>query len=159
MKRLFIPKTDLYLTDMSSADHQHAKTALADTAAHRQWQITCQKHAVKRKTASIITARERELTVKRFWIDADAHGGNLDCAAENFIPIQDIAVEFPIIIVRRAAIMFVAGAERFTNLHQEYYTMLAANLVFALLRRQIRVKILQFLGCDEIYVSRELGAQ
>ena len=36
IRELLIPQAGLYLTDVAGADHQHAQTALADTAADRQ---------------------------------------------------------------------------------------------------------------------------
>ena len=42
-----IPDTGLHLTDVAAAHHQHAKTALADTAADGQGQFIIQKHLVE----------------------------------------------------------------------------------------------------------------
>ena len=94
---------------MRGANEQHAQAALADAAAHRQGQLARKQHLVEGKGAAVVAAGDRQLGVKGFGVDANAHGGNLKSMAQNVVPVENIAVELPIVIVGSAAVMLDAG--------------------------------------------------
>ena len=56
VERRLIPQAGLYLTDVAGADHQHAQTGLADTAADGQRQLTREQHLVERQLAALVAA-------------------------------------------------------------------------------------------------------
>ena len=60
---LLIPKTALYLPDMTGADHQHAESALPNATAHSLGQFTVEKHSVKGKLSSFSAAGVFKLTL------------------------------------------------------------------------------------------------
>ena len=144
---------------MRRADQQHAETALADAAAHRQRQLARKQHPVEGERAAVIAAGDGQLRVERLGIDADAHGGDLEGVTEDVIPVEDIAVEFPVVIVGRAAIVLDAGLQHLADLHHEDDALLLADLVFALLGRQVGVEILQLLRGDKEDLAAKLGTQ
>ena len=109
--------------------------------------------------AAVVAAGQRQLPVERSFVDADAHGGDLKRAFQHGIPHQNIAVERPVVIVRRAPVVGLAGAELAADLHEEHCVMLAHDGVFALLGREVGVFVLQLLRGDEKYLAVELGMQ
>ena len=54
-------------------------------------------------------AGDRQLGVEGLGVDADTHGRDLERMAEHFVPVEDIAVELPIVIVGGAAVVLDAG--------------------------------------------------
>ena len=109
LARGFVPQGDLYLADVRGADEQHAQAALADAAAHGQGQLAIQQHLVEGERAAVVAAGDRQLGVEGLGVDADTHGRDLERMAEHFVPVEDIAVELPIVIVGGAAVVLDAG--------------------------------------------------
>ena len=108
---LIVPDGRLHLADVCLSEQQHGQTRLTDAAADRQRQLPCQQHLVIGQLAAVIAAGDGQLAVEALGIDADAHGRELKRAAEQVIPEQDIPVHRPVVIVRRAAVMRLAGAQ------------------------------------------------
>lgn len=85
------------------------RRALADAAAHGQGQLAIQQHLVEGERAAVVAAGDRQLGVEGLGVDADTHGRDLERMAEHFVPVEDIAVELPIVIVGGAAVVLDAG--------------------------------------------------
>ena len=144
---------------MGGADHQHTKTALTDTAAHGEGQLTGEQHLVEGELPAVVAAGDGELVVEGLGADADAHGGDLKRAAQDVVPEQQIAVERPVVVVGRAAVVLDAGVQGKTDLHQEDGAVLTADGILALLGGEVGVLVLQLLRGDEEHVAGELGVQ
>lgn len=104
-----VPQADLHLAYVCLTQQQHAQTALADAAAHGQGQLAIQQHFVEGERAAVVAAGDRQLGVEGLGVDADTHGRDLERMAEHFVPVEDIAVELPIVIVGGAAVVLDAG--------------------------------------------------
>ena len=146
---LLVPDGGLHLADMRLAQQQHAQAGLADAAAHRQGKLAFQQHLVERQLAAVIAARQRQLTIQRFRADADAHGGDFQRAVQNRVVEQDIAVHVPIVVIRRAAVVRLSGAQLAADALNEHRAVLLGERIFALLGREIGVQILELLRGDE----------
>ena len=69
--------------------------------------------------------------------------------SSNRVIEQDIAVQLPIVVVRRAAVVRLAGAQLAADALDEHGAVLFGERVFALLGRQVGVQIFQLLRGDE----------
>ena len=107
--------------------------------------------------SSGVAAGGVELEVERARVNADAHRGDLHRAAERLVPEQQVAVEGPVVIVRRAAVVRLAGAQRRADADDEGRRVLAHIGVLALFRRKARVHVLELLRGDEAHAARELS--
>ncbi len=143
---------------MRAAEHQHTQARLADAAANRQRQLAVEQRLVEGQLAAILAAGFLELARKALCVDADAHGADFKGAIKHFVIEKNVAVQLPVVIVGRAAVVLFAGAERFADLHDERGAVLAGDFVFALRRGQVGVHILQLLAGDEKHAARKLCA-
>ena len=146
---------------MGAADHQHAQAALTDAAADGQRQFAVQQHLVEGQGSAIIAARQRQLAIHRFGIHANAHAGNFKGSAQNGVPEQDIAVQRPIIVVRRTAVVRLAGFQLAADLRQQHGAMLFEERIFTIAGHgDIGEHVLQFLCGDggqfaaQLYMNR-----
>ena len=116
---------------------------------------------MERKRTAVITSGNRQLTVKAFRADTDAHRRDFKSTAKRFIPEKDITVQAPVVIVGCSAVVRFAALEGTADLHQENGSQLLGNGIFTLFRSQIGVTVLQLLGGDEgdIFFQRCMGAQ
>ena len=117
---LIVPKAGLHLTDVAGADHQHTKPALTDATADGQGQLAVQKHFVERQLRPLFTPGQLELVGHGFLIHTDTHGGNFKGTLQHGVPHKNIAVESPIVIIRGASVMLLAGLQLAANLHEEH---------------------------------------
>ena len=157
---ILIPDGGLDLTDVAAAHHQHTQAALANTAADGQRQLVLQQHLVEGEGPAVIAAGFRQLTVQGFRVHTDTHGRDLQGPAQNLIPEEDIAVQVPVIVVRGAAVMGLAGAELPADLHDAGGVVFLHIGLFPLgAGLQIRIHILQCLGGDEGDLPVQLGAK
>ena len=101
---------------------------------------------MKRQLSTIITASRCQLTVKGFSIHTDAHGRNLQRPTEDLIPKENIAVQIPVIIVRRTAAMGLAGTKLAANLHNAGRVVFPHKGNLSLITRQIRIHIFELLS-------------
>ena len=69
-----------------------------------------------------------------------------------FEPEQDVAVQLPVVVVRRPAVVGLAAFQLVADLHEEHAAVLAADQILALLGRFVRISVLQFLGSDKVNV-------
>src|SRR5699024_7433778 len=104
---------------------------------------------VKRQSDAIHASAFFQLRKQRHGINTDAHAGDLYGLIDHWIIDQDIAVERPVIIIRRAAIMRDAAFQLIADLHDTGAAMCLSKFIFALFRRQMRILILKFLRSDE----------
>ena len=146
---VLVPDGGLHFADVGLAQQQHAQAGLADAAAHRQGELAFQQHLVERKLAALVAARQRQLTIQRFRADANAHRGDFQRTIQNRVIEQDIAVHLPIVVVRCAAVVRLAGAQLAADALDEHGAVLFGERIFALLGRQIGVQIFQLLCGDE----------
>ena len=114
---------------------------------------------MERQLAPLLAAGQLQLARHRLFVDADAHGGDLKRTFQHRVPHQNVAVQRPVVIVRRAAVVRLAGFQLAADLHQEDRVVLAQDGVFALLRRLVGVHVLQLLRRDEEDLAVELRMQ
>ena len=60
-----------------------------------------------------------QLLIHGFCVHPDAHGGNLKRAAQDIVPKDDVAVQLPVVIIGRAAVMPDAGLQLIADLHDK----------------------------------------
>ena len=116
---LLRPDGRLDFTDMRLSQEEHAHTGLADAAAHSQRKIAVEQVALERELARSGQPLSK-LRRERLGVDADAHARQLICHVEQRIIHDDIAVEAPVVIVRGASVVDVAGAELAADLHDKH---------------------------------------
>ena len=104
----FVPQTCLHFADVRAADHQHTQAGLPDSAADREGELAFEQHLVEGEGAAIVAACDRELSVERGAVHADAHRGDLERAAERLVPEEEVAVELPVVVVGGAAAVRLA---------------------------------------------------
>ena len=114
---------------------------------------------MERQAPPVVAPGKRQLPVKRALVHADAHRGNFKRALQHRVPHQDIAVEVPVVIVGRTAVVRLAGFQLAADLHEKDRVVLAQNFVLALLGGLVRVHILQFLRGDEEHLAVKLCVQ
>ena len=145
---------------MGAAHHQHAKTALADAAADGQGQLVVEELFVEGQLPAVIAAGDLQLVVQGSSVHTDAHGGDLQSAAQHIIPEEDVAVELPVIIVGGAAVVGLAGAELAADLHDAGGAVLLDEGLLTLgASGQVGVHILQCLGGDEGHFPAQVGVK
>ena len=133
---------------------------MADTAADGQRQLALQQHFVEGQLAALLAAALFQLVAHGDLVHTDAHGGDLKATLQHVVPHKDIAVEGPIVIVRGAAVVGLAGAlEVVADLHEEHGMVLLTNGVLPLSGGLIGPAVLQLLGGDEIDLPVQLGVQ
>ena len=93
---------------MGLAQQQHAQAALADAAADGERQLARQQRLVERQGAPPVAARQGELAVQRLGVHPDAHGRDLQRPVQQWVVEQQVAVQAPVVIVRRAAVVGAA---------------------------------------------------
>ena len=79
--------------------------------------------------------------------------------AQSFIPEENIAVQFPIIVVRGTTAMRLSGAKYSANLHDAGSMMITNIGIFPFVGIQIGIQVLQFLGGYKRYIGVQLGVQ
>ena len=141
---------------MRLAQKIHAHPALADAAADGLGQLSGQQGLLEGQVRALLAAADLQLPLQRLRIHADPHGGNLQGNIQQRIIQQDIAVQIPVIIVRRAPVMRLTGTQRTADLHQENGAVFACGLIFPFLGGKIRKPVLQLLGGDEGDMIRQL---
>ena len=104
-------RLDLHLAYVGLTQQQHAQAALADAAAHGQGQgrrpaASCGR-AVPHAAAQPASF---QLAAQRFRIDTDTHAGQLQRTAQGHMPEKDVAVQRPVVVVRGAAVVGLAGS-------------------------------------------------
>ena len=109
--------------------------------------------------AAIVASGQSQLTVQRLLINTNTHGRNLEATLQNRVPHQNIAVQFPVIIVGSAAVVLGTGLQNLSDLHQEHGVVLTADGILALIGSQIGIHVLQFLRGDEEHLTIQLAAQ
>ena len=86
----------------------HTDTGLSDTAAYCVGKLFVQQRFLERQLRALFAACDLKLALKLILIYADAHGRELQPHVEHRIIYDDISVQFPVVIVRRTAVMFLA---------------------------------------------------
>ena len=143
---------------MGAADHQHAQAALADAAADGERKLIVKQHAVEGQLRALLTAGELQLARQRFRIHANAHAGNLERAAEHIVPEENVAVERPVVVIGRAAVVRFAGAQLAADLHDQRGLMLLQIFIFALTAFwNVRIHVLQLLRGNGAHLAAEAG--
>ena len=111
---------------------------------------------MERQLGARFAARRDELRSERLRIDADAHAADLQRRAERLVPEQQVAVQLPVVVVGRAAVVRPAALQRAADLLDEHGAVLARDHVLALLRREVRVAVLELLLGDEEHIAAQL---
>ncbi len=138
---------------MTSAQEQHTEPGLPDAAANGLGKLAVQEHLMEGKLPAVLAAGGGQLAVQGGSVHADTHGGDLKRFPEDGIPHQDVAVQLPIVIVRRASVVALAGLQGLADLHQKDGAVSAADFAFPFRGGQVREPVLQLLGGDEIDVA------
>ena len=97
----------------------------------------------------VVAACNGQLPVQGFRVHADTHGGDFQRPVQDRVPEEDVAVQAPVVIVRGAAVVGLAGAQRPANLHDAGSGVLPNIGVFPLGWGQVRVHVLQLLSRDK----------
>lgn len=150
---LLVPYGGLNFADMGLAKQYHGQSGLTDTSADGERQLAVQEHTMIGVSPSIVAAGYGQLAVKRFGINADAHGAYLEGTAEKIVPQQDIAVEAPVIIVGASAIVLITGSEGTPYSNYENSFIFLGYGVFALFGAELGIHILQLLSGNEFYAA------
>ena len=111
---------------------------------------------MERQLGARFAARRDELRPERLRIDADAHAADFQRRAERLVPEQQVAVQLPVVVVGRAAVVRPAAFQRAADLLDEHGAVLARDHVLALLRREVRVAVLELLRGDEEHIAAQL---
>ena len=104
------------------------------------------------KAAAVLTSRLLKLVFQGSLIHADAHAGDFQGALQMLKPEKNIAVQLPVVIVRRTSVMGLAAGQFVANLHQEHTAVLPGNQVFPCLRSVIRIQVLKLLAGDKVNI-------
>ena len=107
---LFRPDRALYFSDVRFAQIEHTDTGLADTAADRERQVIFQNSLLKRVLGALLAAGELQLSLLCVGIDANTHGRELQRDVQYRIIDDDIGIQLPVIIVRSASVVRLAGS-------------------------------------------------
>ena len=100
-----------------------------------------------------------QLRNEALFVYADAHGRDLEGAVEHGIIEDDVAVERPVVIVGRPAVVLFARAQLAADLHDEGGAVLADVRRFALFGGEVGIHILQLLGGDKADLVAEVVIQ
>ena len=136
----FVPDAALDFADMGAAQEEHTQAALADAAADGVGELTAEQFLVEGQLPAVVTASQGQLAIQGFGADADAHGGDLIGLLEGVVPEQQVAVQIPVIVVRRSAIVGLAGFQLAADLHQEYRVVLLHEGILPFLGGQVGVQ-------------------
>ena len=107
----------------------------------------------------VIAAGQLQLPVQSLGIHTDTHRGDLQGAGQHLVPKEDITVELPIVVVRRAAIVGLTGTKRTADLQDAGGRMLLHKGIFSAVAVQFGIQILQLLGSHKGDLPAELGMQ
>ena len=108
---------------------------------------------MERQSASFVRFCLFQLAVKRFGADSYPHGRDFKSATEGVIIEHNVAVERPVVIVRRPAVVLYAGFQLAADLHYEGRAVILYIGVFALFRSVIGIHILKLLRRHKRNVS------
>ena len=108
---------------------------------------------MERKLASVVTACYLQLSVERLLVDAYSHRGNLYSAVECIVVEHNIAVERPVVVVGRSAIVGLARAKRSAYLHNNCSPVFARKGVFTLLARHIGVHLFKLECGNRLHIT------
>ena len=148
-----VPDARLHLADVRAAHHKHAKTGLSDASADGERELVRKQHLVEGELSAVVAVSQSELSVKRLCVNTDTHRGDLDAAAEYLVPEEEVAVELPVVIVRRSAVVTVTGLQLAADLHNEGCGVILYECTLTLTTREIGVHILKLLCGHERNVS------
>ena len=157
LDNLFRPHAGLDFAHMGFPEEVNAHAALADTAADGLGQFAGKKGFLEGQLSPLLAAADLQLFPEGVRIHADTHGGDLQGDIEQGIVKQDVAVQAPVVIVRGAAVMGLAAAQRAADLHEEYGAVFLCGDVFAFFGGLVRILILQLLGGNEGDGVRQFG--
>ena len=104
---------------------------------------------MERQLGPCLAPGGRELAFHRSLVHTDAHAGKLQRAAQRFVPEQQVPVQRPIVIVRRAAVVRPAGAQHPADAHNKDRAVLLGKGVFALFGRFFGPAVFQLLRGGE----------
>lgn len=151
-----VPGGDLDLTDVGLAQQEHGQAGLADAAADGQGQLVGQEHLVEGQLAAVVAAGDGQLAVQGGGVHADAHGGELNGPVQGLVPEEDVAVQGPVVVVRGAAVVGLAGLQSAADLHEEGGGVVLDPVVLPLLGGGVGPQVLQLLAGDEGDVPLDL---
>ena len=140
---------------MSLPQIKHTDTGLSDTATDRKRQFIIQNSPLEIHFRTFLTATNLQLVLQSSCIHTDTHGRKLQSDIQNRIINDDITVQLPVIIVRCTTVVWFAGCQHLTDLHDEYGTFFLYNLIFTILGRKTRIHIFKFLGSDKENILRK----
>jgi len=136
---------------------EKAEPGLADAAADRVGQRGVEDPAVEVEMGALGHAGLVELGAHGDFIDADAHGGDLEGAVQGRVIEQDVAIELPVVIVGGAAVVRLAVGQPIADLEDENGLVAPADGILARFRRQVRIEVEELLRCDEGDIVRQLA--
>src|SRR5699024_9946279 len=135
--RFFGPDGTLYFTDMGFAEEEHAQAGLADTASDGQRKRAVKDTLLEWKARPFFAAALFQLDCEAFRVHTDSHGGKLQRNVKDRIIDDNITVQLPVVVIRSASVVGLAGFQQVSDLHPEYGALLTDVLAFPFLRPQI----------------------
>lgn len=81
------------------------KTLLPNSPSYCLGKLICSQKCVPREGESVFQIQMLQLLAESFFVNSDAHGRKFDVSVHDIAPDQDVAVEIPVIVIRRSLIM------------------------------------------------------
>ena len=132
---------------------QHAQSGLPDSPANREGQFSRHHFAVIAVGKPVRGTGDFQLTFETFGVDANAHGRNFQTLAQHFVVKEYVAVQAPIVVIGRSAVVRLAVGQRAADVHKEHRAVTLCDFRLSGMRVQVRKLVKQFLRGDELDFS------
>ena len=100
---------------------------------------------MERQLGTLFASGDRKLLFQGLLVNTDTHRTDFKSDIQHRIVDDDIAVQLPVVIVRRAAVVGFAGGQCSAYLLKENGTVLLGEFPLALVRTELRIGVLKFL--------------
>ena len=140
-------------------EQQHTEPRLPDAAADRERQFAVKQRLVEGQRCPLLAMRLPKLRPKRRRIYTHAHAGDLQRAVQHGVVKQDVTVQLPVVIVRRAPVMRFAVGKLAADLLDEYGAVFLCIEILALARRLAGVQADELLARDTADLAAERQRQ
>ena len=91
--------------------------------------------------SSFIGTGKAELSVHSLFIDPYSHGRDFKRASQHIVPENYIAVELPVIVVGRSAVVLLARFKLSADFLDEYGSLFLRNEILSLFRSLVRPSV------------------
>ena len=146
MRRAFFPHRirpdgSLHFTDVDASEKKHAQPGLTDAASDRQGEPVLKDGPVVGEGGAVCAVGCDQLFHHGIGVHADTHAGYFERTAERLEPEQDIAVQAPVVVVRRASVMRLAVRQGAADFADEDGSVLFGDEILSFLSRPVIKKI------------------